>query len=95
MKPTTATPKDIENLYEAVLQLKDKKECKKFFRDLCTMAEINAMAERVKVVKMVSKGTPYREICDKTGVSTATITRIAHWLNHGMGGYKLILDRLK
>ncbi|MBU2524945.1 helix-turn-helix domain-containing protein, partial [Patescibacteria group bacterium] len=51
--------------------------------------------ERFKVVKMVDEGIPYREICKKVGSSTATITRVAHWLHHGEGGYKLVLERMK
>ena len=53
------------------------------------------MVERFKVVKMVNEGVPYRDISKKVGSSTATITRIAHWLHHGKGGYKLALERLK
>lgn len=87
--------KDVKELYSAVLELKTITECKKFLRDLCTLSEIGAMAERLQVAKMVKKEIPYREICKKTGSSTATITRVAHWFHHGMGGYKLVLDRLK
>ncbi|MBT4917310.1 TrpR-like protein, YerC/YecD [Candidatus Peregrinibacteria bacterium] len=89
------TPRDMKELYEAVLQLESAQECKKFLRDLCTSSELNAMSERFQVVKMVRDEVPYREICKKTGSSTATITRVAHWLHHGKGGYKLVLDRIK
>ncbi|MFH1713002.1 MAG: YerC/YecD family TrpR-related protein, partial [Candidatus Jacksonbacteria bacterium] len=65
-----------------------------FFRDLCTLSELKAMTERFQAVKMINKNIPYREISKKTGSSTATITRVAHWLHHGAGGYKLALDRL-
>jgi len=94
---TVKQPKssELNNLYEAVLQLGSVAECKKFFRDLCTTSEIAAMSERLQVVKMVIEEIPYREISKKTGSSTATITRIAHWLHHGKGGYKLVLDRMK
>lgn len=84
-----------EDLCKALLKLKTPGECKKFLRDLCTLAELSAMVERFQVVKMVNKNTPYREISKKTGSSTATITRVAHWLHHGMDGYKLILQRMK
>lgn len=87
--------KQLEELYEAILQLQSAGECKKFFRDLCTVSELETFAERFQVVKMVDEAVPYREISKKTGSSTATITRVAHWLHHGKGGYKLILDRLK
>lgn len=86
--------KEMAELYKSILALKTPVECKKFFRDLCTLSELTAMSERLEVAKEVKKGTSYREICKKIGSSTATITRVAHWLHHGMGGYKLVLDRL-
>ena len=70
-------------------------ECKAFLRDLCTLSEIEAIIERLRVAKMVKDNIPYREISEKTGSSTATVTRVAHWLHHGMGGYELVLDRMK
>ncbi|MBT6068722.1 TrpR YerC/YecD [Candidatus Peregrinibacteria bacterium] len=85
--------KALNEVYEAVLKLETADECKKFFRDLCTMSELNSMAERFVVAKMVDQKIPYREISKKTGSSTATITRVAHWLHHGKGGYKLVLER--
>lgn len=89
------TKKELNELYNAVLKLKTPEECTKFFRDLCTIAELTAMSERFQVVKMIAAEIPYRNINKKTGSSTATITRVAHWLHHGMGGYKLVLDRIK
>jgi TrpR-related protein YerC/YecD len=85
---------NIEFLYKAILKLETVDECKKFFRDLCTITELEAINERFMVMKMINEGIPYREIADKTGVSSATITRVAHWLNNGCGGYKLILKKL-
>jgi TrpR-related protein YerC/YecD len=84
----------IDFLYEAILKLETVGECKKFFRDLCTLSELKSMSERLLVMKMVNEKVPYREISEKTGVSSATITRVAHWLNHGEGGYKLMLKKL-
>lgn len=81
-------------LFKAVLQLKTPRECEKFFRDLCTLSEIEAMAERWEVVRLVQAGVSYREIAKQTGASTATVTRVAHWLNHGEGGYQLLLKRM-
>lgn len=95
MKQAKINNKDLQALYEAVLKLKSVDECKKFFRDLCTLSELSSMTERLSVAKMVKKEIPYRDICIKTGSSTATITRVAHWFHHGSGGYKLVLDRLK
>ena len=94
MKTAKANNKGLKEVYEAVLKLETVDECKKFFRDLCTMSELNSMAERFAVAKMVNEKIPYRKICKKTGSSTATITRVAHWLHHGKGGYKLILERV-
>ncbi len=87
--------KKTEELFEAVLSLKSLKECRAFFRDLCTMSEIEAMAERFQVAEMVARNIPYREVSKKTGSSTATVTRVARWLHYGRGGYKLAIDRLK
>lgn len=87
--------KDMKELFGAIAGLKTPDECKKFFRDLCTLAELNAMSERWQVAKQVRQGIPYRNIAKKTGASTATVTRVAHWLHHGMGGYQLVLHRLK
>ena len=84
---------DLKRLYQAVLKLESVDECKKFFRDLCTIDELGSMAERFVVVKMLDQKISYREISKKTGSSTATVTRVAHWLHHGKGGYKLILGR--
>lgn len=87
--------KEMKELFQAVLRLKDVNECRDFFRDLCTFGELTAMSERLQVVKQVRDKVPYRKIAENTGASTATITRVAHWFHHGMGGYKLILERLK
>ena len=85
----------MKELFSAVLALKTQDECKKFFRDLCTLSELKAMSERLQVAKQVKKNIPYRSIAQKTGSSTATVTRVAHWLHHGMGGYDLVLERTK
>lgn len=88
-------PKKMEKLYEAFLALKTPDECKRFLRDLCTLSELREMSERFLVADMISQKIPYREIAARTGVSTGTITRIAHWLYHGEEGYALILKRLE
>ena len=82
-----------KELFQAISVLKDANECKRFLRDLCTINELKAMSERFQVVRKLDKGETYRNISKQTGASTATITRIAHWLHHGMGGYKLVLER--
>lgn len=95
MTTAKANNKGLKEVYEAVLKLETVDECKKFFRDLCTISELNSMAERFAVVKMVDQKIPYRKIAKSTGASTATITRVAYWLHHGKGGYQLLLHRLK
>ena len=87
--------KAFRDLVKAVAGLRSEDEVKRFLRDVCTLSELTAMSERLQVVQELEKGTPYRKISESTGASTATITRIAHWLHHGMGGYKLVLDRMK
>lgn len=86
--------KEMKQLYKAFTQLNSPEEVKMFLRDVCTISELNAMAERLAVVQQVNKNIPYREISKNTGASTATVTRVAHWLHHGTGGYKLVLDRM-
>lgn len=81
-------------LYEAVLTLKDSAECEAFFRDLCTPAELQAMADRWRVVDLLDKGIAYREIHDLTGVSVTTIGRVARFLEQGHGGYRAAHERV-
>ena len=85
---------DVEALFNAILQLDSRDEAERFFRDLCTLNELRDMAQRWAVVRMLGAGLHYAEISKRTGASTATITRIASWLNHGEGGYRAMLDKL-
>ena len=85
----------MKQLFKAVSKIETEGEAKKVLRDLCTISELTAMAERLEVARQVDEKIPYRKINKNTGVSTATITRVAHWLHHGMGGYELIIKRLK
>jgi len=82
-------------LFEAVLLLKDKEECYRFFEDIATIAEIKALAQRLEVAKMLQRNDTYTVIRDLTGVSTATISRVKRCLNFGADGYQLILKRLQ
>ncbi len=82
-------------LYAAVLELHSTEECRDFFRDLCTPAELQALVDRWAVVDPISRGEPYRKIHDKTGVSVTTIGRVARFLTDGNGGYDRVLKRLK
>lgn len=80
-------------LFEAMSALKTADECRAFFRDLCTPAEIQAMADRWAVVEPLQRGLPYREIHKITGVSVTTIGRVARFVAAGNGGYELALRR--
>ena len=85
---------DTAALFDAIVILTDRDDAARFFRDLCTYRELEEMSSRWAVVRLLDQGIPYREIHDRTGVSTATITRINQWLQHGTGGYRTMLDRL-
>jgi TrpR-related protein YerC/YecD len=80
---------------QAISLLKNEKEALAFFSDLCTPAELEAMADRWQVVPLLREGLPYRVIHEKTAVSATTITRVARCLTMGNGGYSLIADRLE
>ncbi len=81
-------------LFDAIITLDDRDGAAAFFRDLCTYRELEEMSSRWAVVRLLTEGIAYREIHDRTGVSTATITRINQWLQHGTGGYRTMLERL-
>jgi TrpR-related protein YerC/YecD len=84
---------DTARLFDAILRLEGRDEAARFFRDLCTLGEIHDMAQRWAVARMLGDGLHYAEISQRTGASTATITRIASWLHHGEGGYRMMLER--
>lgn len=83
------------NLYEAILSLQSVEECRRFFNDLCTPAELEALIDRWNVVAYLEEGLPYRRIHELTGVSVTTIGRVARYLTSGAGGYRLALERLE
>lgn len=85
----------VDYLFESILLLKTKEECYNFFEDLCTIAEIKAMSQRLHVARMLREHHVYSDIVGQTGASTATISRVNRCLNYGSDGYNLILDRLK
>jgi len=82
-------------LFKAIVSLGSVEACERFLNDLCTPAELAAMADRWAVVRLLEKQIPYRQIQQETAVSTATITRVARALYHGEGGYRVVLDGLK
>jgi len=86
---------EIKKLYKAILLLKNEKECKRFFRDLLTEAEIKEFANRWRVARMLDEKIPYEKIEKETGMSSTTIARVNKWLTRGKGGYKLMLNRFK
>ncbi|MFZ6036510.1 MAG: YerC/YecD family TrpR-related protein [Patescibacteria group bacterium] len=94
MKSTHIDPRALNDLYRAILRLKTIDECKRFFRDIATLEELKDLSDRWEVARLIHTGVPYRTISQHTGVSTATITRVAHWINHGEGGYQLMLKRI-
>ena len=85
---------EADQLYSAVLKLKTVSECRQFFRDLCTPDELVDMADRFQAAKLLARDIDYRDIAQRLGMSTTTVTRVAHWLRQGMGGYRLVLARL-
>lgn len=85
----------LDNLFDAILKLENEEECYRFFEDLCTVAEIKSLAQRLEVAKMLQNDATYGDIAESTGASTATISRVKKCLNYGADGYKLILSRLK
>ena len=86
---------NVEALLGAIVELDERDEAARFFRDLFTLGELHDLGQRWAVVRMLDQGLHYAEISRLTGASTATITRIASWLNHGEGGYRAMLDRLR
>ena len=84
---------EIRDLIDAILSLRTGEEAERFFRDLCTLSELEAMTHRWQAAKLLDQGLPYHEVARRTGASTTTVTRVAHWLRHGEGGYRLALDR--
>ncbi len=84
-----------DSLFDAILLLKNREECYNFFEDLCTIAELKALAQRLQVAKMLREKRTYTEICEQTGASTATISRVNRCLVYGADGYNTVLDRLQ
>ncbi|HEU4673362.1 MAG TPA: YerC/YecD family TrpR-related protein [Candidatus Limnocylindrales bacterium] len=84
---------ETSRLLEAIVRLETVDEAAAFFRDLCTLPELHDLAQRWAVVRLLADGLHYAEISQRTGASTATITRIAFWLRHGEGGYRAALEK--
>ena len=82
----------VDHLFDAILTLKDPEECYKFFEDVCTINELLSLSQRYEVAKMLREGKTYLEIAEKTGASTATISRVNRSLNYGSDGYDMDLN---
>lgn len=85
----------VDKLFDAILSLKDKEECYRFFEDVCTINELLSLSQRFEVAKMLRERKTYLEIAEKTGASTATISRVNRSLNYGNDGYEMVFSRLK
>ena len=84
----------VDELFDAILSLQSKEECYSFFEDLCTINELLSLSQRYEVAKMLREGKTYLEIAEKTGASTATISRVNRSLNYGSDGYDMVFARL-
>lgn len=82
-------------LFTAIVSLETVDECRNFFKDLCTPAELQALVDRWQVVSYLEQGLPYRQIHDLTGVSVTTIGRVARFLSDGFGGYQTAFERTR
>ena len=85
----------LEDLAAAVVSLRTRDEAQRFLRDLCTLPELEALAHRWQTALLLEQGLPYVEIAERVPTSTATVTRVAQWLRHGTGGYRIALDRAR
>ncbi len=82
-------------LYHAIVSIQDEEECRRFLEDLCTVSELKALAQRMDVAMLLDQGLIYSEILEKTGASSATISRVNRCLHYGAGGYKTVVARLQ
>lgn len=91
----TQLERKIRILSLAIQSLTTAQEIACFLRDIATYKEIEGLYERLEVATLLDKGCTYRSIAEQTGASTTTVTRVAHWLHHGKGGYQLVIQRMK
>ena len=85
----------IDRLFETILNLNTKEECRAYLEDLCTVKELQDMAQRLDTAILLSQGCSYQKIAQEVGVSTATIGRVSRCLNYGSGGYRTVIERLR
>lgn len=86
---------EIDHLFEAILTLETVEDCYRFFEDLCTIHEIQSLAQRIEVARQLDEKKTYSHIAEDTGASTATISRVSRCLVYGADGYRRVLDRIK
>ena len=84
-----------DNLFDIILKLETREECYEFFEDLCTINELLSLSQRFEVAKMLREKKTYLDIAEKTGASTATISRVNRSLNYGSDGYEKVFERLQ
>ena len=94
-KSKIAKKEKSDRLYQAILTLETEEECYNFFQDLCTISELRSMEQRYEVASLLNDGMIYNDILEKTGASSATISRVNRSLNYRMGAYRIIFDRMK
>ena len=90
----TIRTESVDSLFDAIMCLKDKEECYIFFEDICTINELLSLSQRFEVAKMLREQRTYLEIAEKTGASTATISRVNRSLNYGNDGYDMVFERM-
>lgn len=81
-----------DNLFHAIIKLETLDDARKFFEDICTIKELEAISQRIEVAQLLSEGKNYQDVSRMTGASTATISRVSKCLNYGAGGYKLVIE---
>ena len=94
-KAKIAKKEKSDRLYKAILMLETEEECYNFFQDLCTIPELRSMEQRFEVAVLLNKGMIYNDILEKTGASSATISRVNRSLNNGSNGYHVVFERLE
>ena len=87
--------RSVDRLFDTILNLKNREECYAYFEDLCTIKEVQDMAQRLDTAILLSQGCSYQKIVETVAVSTATIGRVSRCLNYGAGGYRTAIDRLE
>lgn len=86
---------ELDDLFDGILSLESKEDCYKFFDDICTSNELVALKQRFQVAKLINEGMTYSKIQEKTGASSATVSRVKRCIDYGSGGYITVLDKME